>query len=81
MKRGWPVRLRGASSDFERRRIVERRKEAFHCSEIGKISDTLVRISIAEGVYHEVRRMFAACQSRGRASADFDWGLALGLFA
>lgn len=35
-------------------------KKLFVARKLEKVSDTEVRISIAEGVYHEVRRMFAA---------------------
>ena len=35
-------------------------KKLFIARELEKVSDTVVKISIAEGVYHEVRRMFAA---------------------
>ena len=35
-------------------------KKPFIARELEKVSETVVRISIAEGIYHEVRRMFAA---------------------
>ena len=35
-------------------------KKLFIARELEKVSDTVEKISIAEGVYHEVRRMFAA---------------------
>jgi 16S rRNA pseudouridine516 synthase len=35
-------------------------KKPFIARELEKVSDTVVKISIAEGVYHQVRRMFAA---------------------
>lgn len=40
--------------------LLKGEKKPFIARKLEKISDTLVRISIAEGVYHEVRRMFAA---------------------